>query len=43
MTGPLAVGTLTQVFGIRTGFVVCGLAALVSVLPMMRARTVQAR
>lgn len=36
MTGPLLIGLLTQFFGVRVGFVACGLLALFSLLLLMR-------
>jgi MFS family permease len=39
MVGPLLVGALTQMFGIRTGFVTCGTMALVLLIPLVRSTT----
>jgi MFS family permease len=36
MVGPLLVGALTQISGIRTGFVACGTMAFVLLIPLVR-------
>jgi MFS family permease len=36
MVGPLLVGALTQMFGIRTGFVTCGTMAFALLIPLAR-------
>jgi MFS family permease len=36
MVGPLLVGALTQMFGIRTGFVTCGMIAFALLIPLAR-------
>ncbi len=36
MVGPLLIGLLTQLFGVRTGFVTCGAFALVALLLLQR-------
>jgi MFS family permease len=38
MVGPVLIGLLTQFFGIRTGFVTCGMLALVFLVPLARSR-----
>ncbi|CAN5492512.1 MFS transporter [soil metagenome] len=45
MLGPLSIGALTQAFGVRVGFVVCGGAALavVALLAIRRPRVVRER
>jgi MFS family permease len=42
MVGPLLVGFLTQMFGIRTGFVTCGAVAFVLVIPLARSQALRA-
>jgi hypothetical protein len=37
MVGPLTVGALTQLFGVRVGFVACGALALLA-LPFLARR-----
>ena len=39
MIGPLLVGALTQFFGVRTGFVTCGVLALLFLVLLARSRT----
>jgi MFS family permease len=41
MVGPLAVGLLTQLYGVRIGFVTCGLLALLFVFPIMGSRALR--
>ena len=43
MVGPLVVGLLTQMFGIRTGFVTCGTVALVLLIPLARSQALRPR
>ncbi len=42
MVGPLLIGLLTQLFGVRTGFVTCGALALVALLLLRRIPSAQA-
>jgi MFS family permease len=42
MVGPLLVGLLTQLYGVRTGFVSCGSLALLFVIPLARGRALRA-
>jgi Sugar phosphate permease len=37
MVGPLLVGALTQLFGVRVGFVSCGIVAMTLLVPLSRA------
>ncbi len=39
MTGPLAVGLITQFYGVRTGFITCGVLALIFLFVLARSRT----
>jgi len=39
MTGPLLIGFLTQVYGVRTGFVTCGTLALLCLVILARSHT----
>lgn len=39
MTGPLLIGLLTQVYGVRAGFVTCGALALLCLVVLARSRT----
>jgi len=41
MVGPLVVGLLTQMFGIRTGFITCGTVALVLLIPLARSQALR--
>jgi len=43
MVGPLVVGLLTQMFGIRTGFITCGTVALVLLIPLARSQALRPR
>ena len=43
MVGPLVVGLLTQMFGIRSGFVTCGVVALALIVPLARSSTLRVR
>jgi MFS family permease len=43
MVGPLLVGLLTQLYGVRTGFVSCGVLALLCVIPLARTRALPTR
>jgi DHA1 family multidrug resistance protein-like MFS transporter len=42
MVGPLAVGALTQLSGIRTGFVSCGIVAILLLIPLGRSQVLRA-
>jgi MFS family permease len=42
MVGPLAVGALTQVYGIRAGFVSCGVVAILLLIPLSRSQALRA-
>jgi len=42
MVGPLAVGALTQLYGIRTGFVSCGVVAILLLIPLTRSQALRA-
>jgi hypothetical protein len=39
MIGPLLIGALTQFFGVRVGFVICGVLALLFLVALARSRT----
>ena len=39
MTGPLAVGLITQFYGVHTGFITCGVLALIFLFVLARSRT----
>lgn len=43
MVGPLAIGAITQLFGVRTGFVTCGALALICVAALARVGAFRAR
>ena len=42
MIGPLLIGALTQFFGVRIGFVTCGVLALLFLVALARSRTLRA-
>ena len=42
MVGPLLVGVLTQFFGVRFGFVSCGILALVLLFLLAKSRALRA-
>jgi MFS family permease len=41
MIGPLLIGALTQFFGVRIGFVTCGVLALLLLIALVRSRTLR--
>jgi len=41
MIGPLLVGALTQFFGVRIGFVTCGVLALLFLVALTRSQTLR--
>ena len=43
MVGPLLIGLLTQFFGVRVGFVSCGVLALILLMVLTKSGTLQAR
>jgi MFS family permease len=42
MVGPLAVGALTQLYGVRAGFVACGVVAMLLLIPLIRSQALRA-